>query len=42
MTTMETRKSTDGDAMVFMTLKFLCCFPLFGMWMMLWILFDVS
>jgi hypothetical protein len=42
MTTMEIRRSTDGDVVVFMALKFLCCFPLFGMWMLLWILLDAS
>jgi hypothetical protein len=37
---MERRKSTNGDAVVFMTLNFLCCFLLFGMCMLLWILLD--
>jgi hypothetical protein len=39
---METRKSTDGDAVVFMALKLLCCFLLFGMCMLLWILLDIG
>jgi hypothetical protein len=42
MVTMETRKNTDGDATVFMVLKFLCHFLLFGMSMILWILLDVG
>jgi hypothetical protein len=39
---MEARKSTDGDAVVFMVLKFLCHFLLFGMCMLLWILLDAK
>jgi hypothetical protein len=39
---METRNNSDGDAMVFMALKFLCHFLLFGMSMLLWILLDVD
>ncbi len=35
---METRKSTDGDAVMFMALKFLCHFFIFGMCMLMWIL----
>jgi hypothetical protein len=42
MTTMETRKNTNGDAMVFMALMFLCRFLLFRMRMLLWILSDAS
>jgi hypothetical protein len=42
MTTMETSKNTDGDAMVFMALMFLFLFLLFGMCMLLWILLDVG
>jgi hypothetical protein len=37
---METRKSTDGDEVVFMVLKSLYCFLLFRMCMLLWILLD--
>jgi hypothetical protein len=39
---METRKSTDGNAVVFMVLKSLCRFLLFGLCMLLWILLDVG
>jgi hypothetical protein len=39
---METRKNTDGDAVVFMVLKFLYRFLLFGMSMLLGILLDVG
>jgi hypothetical protein len=39
---METRKITDGDAEVFMALKSLCHFLLFGMCMLLWILLDAG
>jgi hypothetical protein len=38
MIAMETRKNTNGDAMVFMALMFLCRFLLFGMCMFLCIL----
>jgi hypothetical protein len=40
--TMQTRKSSDGDAVMFMTLMFLCCFHLFGMNELEWILLDTS
>jgi len=39
---METRKSSDGDAVAFMALMFLCCFILFGMNELQWILLDVG
>jgi hypothetical protein len=39
---METRKSTNGDAVVFMALKSLCHFLFFGLHMLLWILLDVG
>ncbi len=39
---METRKNTDGDAVVFMALKSLCHFLLFGLCMLLWILLDAG
>jgi hypothetical protein len=39
MATMEARKNTNGDVVVFMALKFLCHFLLFGM---LWMLLDVG
>jgi len=39
---METRKNINGDAVVFMVLKFLCRFLLFGMCMLLWILPDAG
>ncbi len=42
MTTMETSKNIDGDAMVFMVLMFLFLFLLFGMCMLLWILLDAG
>jgi hypothetical protein len=42
MTTVETRKRSDGDVMVFMALMFLCCFLIFGMSELQWILLDVS
>jgi hypothetical protein len=42
MVAMETRKNTDGDVVVFMALKYLCHFILFGMSMLLWILLDVG
>jgi hypothetical protein len=41
MTTMETRKNIDGDAVVFLALNFLCHFLLFGM-RLLWISLDVG
>ncbi len=39
-TTIETRKRSDGDVMVFMALMFLCHFRLFGMSELEWILLD--
>jgi hypothetical protein len=39
---METRKNIDGDAAVFMALKSLCRFLLFGLCMLLWILLDLG
>jgi hypothetical protein len=39
---METRKRSDGDALVFMAFMFLCCFLLFGMSELEWILLDTS
>ncbi len=39
---METRKNTYGDVVVFMALKSLCHFLLFGLCMLLWILLDVG
>jgi hypothetical protein len=39
---METRKRSEGDAMVFMPLMFLCHFFLFGMIVLLWILLDAG
>jgi hypothetical protein len=42
MTAMETRKKSDGDALVFMALMFLCLFYLFGMSELEWILLDIG
>jgi len=42
MTTMETRKKGDGDAVVFMAFMFLCHFFLFGMNELEWILLDIG
>ncbi len=42
MTTMETRKKSKGDAVVFMALMFLFIFLLFGMSVLLYILLDVG
>jgi hypothetical protein len=39
---METRKSNDGNAVVFMALFFLCRFLLFGMIELEWILLDIG
>ncbi len=39
---METRKRSDGNAMVFMALMLLCCFLLFGMSEQEWILLDTG
>jgi hypothetical protein len=40
--TMETRNRSDGDAMVFMALMFLCRFLLFGMNELQWILLHIG
>jgi hypothetical protein len=42
MVAMEMRKNNDGNVVVFMALKYLCRFLLFGMSMLLWILLDVG
>jgi hypothetical protein len=42
MTAMSTRKRTDGNAVMFMALMFLCRFLLFGMSELEWILLDAS
>jgi len=42
MTAMETRKKSDGDALVFMAFMFLCLFYLFGMSELEWILLDIG
>jgi hypothetical protein len=42
MTAMEIKKSTNGDAMVFMAWMFLRHFLLFGMSVLLWILLDIG
>jgi len=42
MMTLETRKRSDGGAMVFMALMFLCRFLLFGMNEVEWIVLDTS
>jgi len=42
MTTMETRKRSDEDVVVFMALMFLCRFILFGMSELEWILLDTG
>jgi hypothetical protein len=39
---METRKNNDGNAVVFMALMFLCCFLLFWMSELEWVLLDTS
>jgi hypothetical protein len=41
-TIMETRKKSDGDVVVFMALMFLCCFLLFGMSELVWILLNMG
>jgi len=41
-TTMETRKKSDGDVVVFMAFMFLCRFLKFGMSELEWILLDTS
>jgi len=40
MMAMATRKRSEGDAVVFMALMFLCRFLLFGMSELLWIILD--
>ncbi len=40
MMAMVTRKRSEGDAVVFMALMFLCRFLLFGMSELLWIILD--
>jgi hypothetical protein len=42
MTIMEIKKRSEGDAVVFMALMFLCCFLLFGMSELLWIILDIG
>ncbi len=42
MITMGTRKKSDGDAVVFMAFMFLCCFLLFGLSELEWILLDIG
>jgi hypothetical protein len=42
MTMMETWKKGDGDAVVFMAFMFLCCFLLFGMSELKWMLLDID
>jgi len=42
MMVIETRKRSEGDAMSFMVLMFLCCFLLFGMSELLWIILDIG
>jgi len=39
---METRKKGDGDVVVFMAFMFLCCFLLFGMSWLEWMLLDIG
>jgi hypothetical protein len=39
---MEIRKKREGDAVVFMALMFLCCFLLFGMSELQWIILDIG
>ncbi len=41
-TAMETRERSDGDAVVFMALMFLCHFLLFGMNELEWILLNTG
>ncbi len=41
-TMMETRKRNDGNVVVFMVLMFLCCFLLFHMNGLEWILLDIG
>jgi len=42
VTTMETTKRCDGNVVEFMALMFLCCFLLFGMSELEWILLDTG
>jgi len=42
MTIMEIKKRSEGDAVVFMVLMFLCCFLLFGTSELLWIILDIG
>jgi hypothetical protein len=42
MTAMETRKKSEGDAVVFIALMFLFHFLLFGMSELLWIILDTG
>ncbi len=42
MMRMETRKRSDGNVVVFMAFMFLCCFLLFGMNELEWILLDTG
>jgi len=42
MMTMDTRKGSEGDAVVFMALMFLCHFLLFGMNEPTWIILDIG
>ncbi len=42
MMVMEIRKRSDGDAVVFMALMFFCCFLLFGMNELEWIILDIG
>ncbi len=41
-TTIEARKRSDGDAVVFMAFMLLCRFFIFGMSELKWILLDIS
>ncbi len=42
MMTMETRKMSEKDVVVFMALMFLCHFLIFGMSELLWIILDIG
>jgi hypothetical protein len=42
MTTMETKKKNEGNAVMFMVLMFLSRFLLFGMNELLWIILDTG
>jgi hypothetical protein len=39
---METRKKGDGNVVVFMAFMFFCCFYLFGMSGLEWMLLDIG